>query len=1229
MMIKDEIECDTGPIALHEWKLPFGTRIHEFWGASTLEAHPALSAAPFSPSATTQTPGQAPFLTIVINVRGHNHHEDSPCHNTTYSDDIAKSSRRVANALSGSQSSPAIMAPSRSRLSGNDTDASMQDAPEPSPRPAYEMDMDETPDYTDSDTNPNTTASSVVGEPISDGRKRRSEANQLRRSIFGRKHDRLGESKEDDTIRRFRYLLGLTDLFRHFIETNPDPKIRDIMTEIDRQNAEEAKAKKGGARQGGATSDRRRRTEAEEDAELLKDEKHGGSAETVFRESPSFIQGQMRDYQVAGLNWLISLHENGISGILADEMGLGKTLQTISFLGYLRHIMGITGPHLVTVPKSTLDNWKREFAKWTPEVNVLVLQGAKEERANLISERLVDENFDVCITSYEMILREKAHLKKFAWEYIIIDEAHRIKNEESSLAQVIRLFNSRNRLLITGTPLQNNLHELWALLNFLLPDVFGDSEAFDQWFSGQDRDQDTVVQQLHRVLRPFLLRRVKSDVEKSLLPKKEVNVYIGMSEMQVKWYQKILEKDIDAVNGAGGKRESKTRLLNIVMQLRKCCNHPYLFEGAEPGPPYTTDEHLVYNAGKMVVLDKLLKRLQTQGSRVLIFSQMSRLLDILEDYCVFRQYKYCRIDGGTAHEDRIAAIDEYNKPGSEKFVFLLTTRAGGLGINLTTADIVVLYDSDWNPQADLQAMDRAHRIGQTKQVVVYRFVTDNAIEEKVLERAAQKLRLDQLVIQQGRAQQAAKAAANKDELLSMIQHGAENVFKQKGATGLIAEKGTDMTDDDIDKILSSGETRTKELNARYEKLGIDDLQKFTSESAYDWNGENFAAKKKDIGMTWINPAKRERKEQTYSIDKYYRQAMYGSSGGPKEQKPKAPRAPKQIHIQDYQFYPPALRDLQDRETAYYRKEIGYKVPLADGDEENLSDREAERALDQQEIDEATPLTEEEQEEKQKLSQLGFSDWNRRDFQQFVNGSAKFGRTDYEGIATEVDSKTPQEVKAYAKIFWVRYTELADYMKAIKTIEDGEEKLRKIEHQRKMLRKKMQQYRVPLQQLKINYSVSTTNKKVYTEEEDRFLLVQLDKHGVDSEGIFETIRDEIRDSPLFRFDWFFQSRTPNELSRRCTTLLTTIVKEFEDVNTTKANGHVNGRGKREPEDEENDEDSILGMAPPKKKSKNGVKNKALDNVKSGTGSKATSAAPSRASSVASNQSTKAKPKGKKK
>lgn len=1040
-------------------------------------------------------------------------------------------------------------------------------------------------------------------------------------------------SKESDSIRRFRYLLGLTDLFRHFIETNPNPRIKEIIAEIDRQNADEVKAKKKGtSRSGGAGNERRRRTEQEEDAELLNDES-GEQTGTVFRETPPFVKGEMRDYQVAGLNWLVSLHENGISGILADEMGLGKTLQTISFLGYLRYVCDIPGPHLVAVPKSTLDNWKREFEKWTPDVKVLVLQGDKEERQRLINGELLAENFDVCITSYEMVLREKTHLKKFAWEYIIIDEAHRIKNEESSLAQIIRVFNSRNRLLITGTPLQNNLHELWALLNFLLPDVFGDSEAFDQWFSTQDSDQDTVVQQLHRVLRPFLLRRVKSDVEKSLLPKKEINLYVPMSEMQVKWYQKILEKDIDAVNGAAGKRESKTRLLNIVMQLRKCCNHPYLFEGAEPGPPYTTDEHLVDNSGKMVILDKILTRMQKQGSRVLIFSQMSRVLDILEDYCVFRDYNYCRIDGTTAHEDRIAAIDDYNKPGSDKFVFLLTTRAGGLGINLTSADIVVLYDSDWNPQADLQAMDRAHRIGQTKQVVAFRFVTEKAIEEKVLERAAQKLRLDQLVIQQGRAQQQAKNAASKDELLGMIQHGAASLFGQDNNT---ISSENQISEDDIDAILRKGEERTAQLNKKYEKLGIDDLQKFSSESAYEWNGKDFTERKKDIGINWINPAKRERKEQFYSIDKYYRQAL-ATGGRTADPKPKVPRAPKQIAVHDWQFFPPGLQELQEKETAYFHKEIGYKAQLPDGPEEELSEREAERDLEQQEIDNAVPLTEDEQAKKAKMSEEGFSTWNRRDFQQFINGSAKFGRNDYSGIATEVDSKDADEVEEYADLFWKRYTEIQDYPKYLRVIDQGEEKLRKMGHQRKMLRKKIEMYRVPLQQLKINYTVSTTNKKVYTEEEDRFLLVMLDRYGVDGEGLYEKIRDEIRESPLFRFDWFFLSRTPVEIGRRCTTLLNTVAKEFEPGDG-KANGEAGkGRGRgREDEDEEIEEE-----APAKKKTKNGAvvcdkprplswmifanmqsqQNKQVKAVKGG--SKSNSASTSRAASVSSNTAPKSK------
>jgi len=323
----------------------------------------------------------------------------------------------------------------------------------------------------------------------------------------------------------------------------------------------------------------------------------------------------------------------------------------------------------------------------------------------------LNEHFDILVTSYEIAAKEKAVLNKFHWKYLIIDEAHRIKNENSVLAQLVRTFNSQYRLLLTGTPLQNNLHELWALLNFLLPEVFDSAEDFDSWFNLKEGQAETeIIAQLHKVMKPFMLRRLKSDVECEIPPKKEIVVECGMSKMQKEWYRSILTKDMNSLKGG-----EKMRLLNIVMQLRKGCNHPYLFDGAEPGPPYELGQHLISNAGKMVLVDRLLTKLLAQNSRVLIFSQMTRMLDILEDYCYLKQYPYCRIDGQTSGEAREAQMDEYNRQGSNKFIFLLSTRAGGLGINLATADTVIIYDSDWNPQADLQAQDRCHRIGQKNQ----------------------------------------------------------------------------------------------------------------------------------------------------------------------------------------------------------------------------------------------------------------------------------------------------------------------------------------------------------------------------------------------------------------------------------------------------------------------------------------------------------------------------------
>ena len=521
-------------------------------------------------------------------------------------------------------------------------------------------------------------------------------------------------------------------------------------------------------------------------------------------------------------------------------------LQSISILAYQLEYQNIQGPHLVCVPKSTLSNWMNELARWCPSLRAIKFHGSREERAEMIRNYFTNEaashdgkrpkrqvkneetgemeddnsknplQWDVCVTTYEVCNMERQALQKFPWKYLVIDEAHRLKNEASMFSTTVRSFSTAHRLLLTGTPLQNNLHELWALLNFLLPDIFTSSDQFDDWFNLEIDDQDAkkeMISQLHKVLRPFMLRRLKADVAKGLPPKTETLVMVGMSKMQKQLYKKLLLRDIESITSNNTK--NKTTILNIVMQLRKCCGHPYLFEGVEDRTLDPLGEHLVENCGKLFMVDKLLKRLKERGSRVLIFTQMTRVLDILEDFMVMRGYKYCRIDGNTDYEVRESSIDAFNAPNSEKFCFILSTRAGGLGINLQTADTCILYDSDWNPQADLQAQDRCHRLGQKKPVSVYRLVSENTVEEKIVERAQQKLKLDAMVVQQGRLKE--KDKVSKDDIMAAIRFGADTVFRSEEST---------ITDDDIDAILARGEAKTKELAEKLQKADKGDLLDF-------------------------------------------------------------------------------------------------------------------------------------------------------------------------------------------------------------------------------------------------------------------------------------------------------------------------------------------------------------------------------------------------------------------
>uniref|UniRef100_A0A4W5LIS2 SNF2 related chromatin remodeling ATPase 1 n=1 Tax=Hucho hucho TaxID=62062 RepID=A0A4W5LIS2_9TELE len=914
------------------------------------------------------------------------------------------------------------------------------------------------------------------------------------------------EKRKTDRANRFEFLLKQTELFAHFIQ----PASQKSPTSPLKVKPGRPRVKQDEKQNLLSVGDNRhRRTEQEEDEELLSESRKAANVLVRFEESPSYVKnGELRDYQVRGLNWMISLYENGINGILADEMGLGKTLQTIALLGYLKHYRNIPGPHMVLVPKSTLHNWMNEFKRWVPTLKAVCLIGDKDARAAFIRDVMMPGEWDVCVTSYEMVIREKSVFKKFNWRYLVIDEAHRIKNEKSKLSEIVREFKTTNRLLLTGTPLQNNLHELWSLLNFLLPDVFNSANDFDSWFDTNNCLGDQkLVERLHAVLRPFLLRRIKAEVEKNLPPKKEVKIYLGLSKMQREWYTRILMKDIDILNSSG--KTDKMRLLNILMQLRKCCNHPYLFDGAEPGPPYTTDTHLVTNSGKMVALDKLLPKVQEQGSRVLIFSQMTRVLDILEDYCMWRGYEYCRLDGNTPHEARQDAIEAYNAENSSKFIFMLSTRAGGLGINLATADVVILYDSDWNPQVDLQAMDRAHRIGQKKPVRVFRLITDNTVEERIVERAEMKLRLDSIVIQQGRLMEQSNKLG-KDEMLQMIRHGATHVF---------ASKDNELTDEDINTILERGAKKTAEMNERMESLGESSLRNFTVDtggaetSLYNFEGEDYREKQKLSMMEWIEPPKRERKAN-YAVDAYFREALRVSE----PRAPKAPRPPKQPNIQDFQFFPPRLFELLEMEILYYRKTIGYKVPRSP-DIPNAAQVQKE---EQRKIDEAGPLSPEETEEKEKLLTQGFTSWNKRDFNQFIKANEKYGRDDIDNIAREVEGKNPEEVIEYSAIFWERCNELQDIEKIMAQIERGEARIQRRISIKKALDAKIARYKAPFHQLRIQYG---TNKgKNYTEEEDRFLICMLHKMGFDKENVFEELRQCVRNAPQFRFDWFIKSRT---------------------------------------------------------------------------------------------------------
>lgn len=743
---------------------------------------------------------------------------------------------------------------------------------------------------------------------------------------------------------------------------------------------------------------------------------------------PKMLTAQLKEYQLKGLNWLVNLYEQGINGILADEMGLGKTIQSISVMAYLAEVHNIWGPFLVIAPASTLHNWQQEITKFVPDIKVLPYWGSAKDRKILRKfwdrkhiTYTKESEFHVLVTSYQLVVLDAQYFQKVKWQYMILDEAQAIKSSQSSRWKNLLGFHCRNRLLLTGTPIQNNMQELWALLHFIMPTLFDSHDEFSEWFSkdieshaqSNTKLNEDQLRRLHMILKPFMLRRIKKHVQQELGDKVEKDVFCDLTYRQRAYYSNLRNRVsiMDLIEKAAvGDDTDSTTLMNLVMQFRKVCNHPDLFERAEtrspfcvahfaetasflregqnvdvgystrslieydlprllcssdarvdlPGPgnnragfrgkylnhlmnvwapenikqsveedrafsflrftdvspaeAYETshigiferavrrrgkvnrlsrlnvvydekenansilshtlfnivdrnDRHAVHevtkegrmrelmnvssatfereglglieplatpaasappitincsgqaairevqdtlfsvpvrhalysvpskkleeqivekkldptpyslppmlpkplsakgrythievpsmrrfvtDSGKLAKLDELLRELKAGGHRVLLYFQMTRMIDLMEEYLTYRNYKYCRLDGSTKLEDRRDTVSDFQQR-PEIFVFLLSTRAGGLGINLTAADTVIFYDSDWNPTIDSQAMDRAHRLGQTRQVTVYRLITRGTIEERIRKRALQKEEVQRVVISGGAA----------------------------------------------------------------------------------------------------------------------------------------------------------------------------------------------------------------------------------------------------------------------------------------------------------------------------------------------------------------------------------------------------------------------------------------------------------------------------------------------
>ncbi|XP_056673538.1 chromodomain-helicase-DNA-binding protein 3 isoform X3 [Monodelphis domestica] len=738
-----------------------------------------------------------------------------------------------------------------------------------------------------------------------------------------------------------------------------------------------------------------------------------------YENQPRFITatgGTLHLYQLEGLNWLRFSWAQGTDTILADEMGLGKTIQTIVFLYSLYKEGHTKGPFLVSAPLSTIINWEREFQMWAPKFYVVTYTGDKDSRAiirenefsfedNAIKggkkafkmRREAQVKFHVLLTSYELITIDQAALGSIRWACLVVDEAHRLKNNQSKFFRVLNGYKIDHKLLLTGTPLQNNLEELFHLLNFLTPERFNNLEGFLEEFA--DISKEDQIKKLHDLLGPHMLRRLKADVFKNMPAKTELIVRVELSPMQKKYYKYILTRNFEALNSRGG--GNQVSLLNIMMDLKKCCNHPYLFPVAameSPKLPSGAYEGgaLIKSSGKLMLLQKMLRKLKEQGHRVLIFSQMTKMLDLLEDFLDYEGYKYERIDGGITGALRQEAIDRFNAPGAQQFCFLLSTRAGGLGINLATADTVIIFDSDWNPHNDIQAFSRAHRIGQANKVMIYRFVTRASVEERITQVAKRKMMLTHLVVRPGLGSKA--GSMSKQELDDILKFGTEELFKD--------ENEGENKEEDSSVIHYDNEAIARLLDRNQDATEDTDVQNM-NEYLSSFKVAQYVVREEDK----IEEIEREIIKQEENVDPDYWEKLLRHHYEQQQEDlarnlGKGKRVRKQVNYND------AAQEDQDNQSEY---SVGSEEEDEDFDERPEGRRQSKRQLRNEKDKPLPPLL---ARVGGNIEVLGF---NTRQRKAFLNAVMRWGMPPQDAFTSQwlvrdLRGKTEKEFKAYVSLF---------------------------------------------------------------------------------------------------------------------------------------------------------------------------------------------------------------------